>query len=393
MEKTLEKYSDKWAEAQFPYGGPVFGDEEIANMIISLRSGRFWDGPYVKAFEEDLADYLGVKNAIFCNSGSSALLLAMTALKLPRGSMVATQALAFPTTVNVIVQNGLKPVFVDVELETLNVHPRFVLEAVECFEARAYMHTHTIGNCPDMDKLGELRVPFIEDFCDSLGSSFNGKRLGTFGIMGCTSFHPAHQICTMLGGAVVTDSDEYADTVRMLRDWGRISQRGIGERFQEPYDMRYYYPERGYNMQGLEVSAAMGVIQLRRLSEFNEIRMRNFESLRRFFSKHEDVFILPKTHPKAKISWFGYPVIIREESGLKKFDLMRKFEDVGIQTRSIYGGTIIRQPCYKDVKYEAYGDLDNSDYLSKNAFWIGCYQGLSEAKIKEMCERIQQILS
>jgi len=384
---------DRWARADFPYGGPVFGEEEIEEMVKSLRSGRLWNGPYIKRFEKDLAEYLGVKHAIFCNSGSSALLLAMNAMKLPRKSKVVTQALAFPTTVNVIVQNGLKPVFIDVELETLNVNPQVVGEAVEAHQAEAYMHTHTVGNCPDMDKLSDLKVGFIEDFCDSMGSTFNGKHLGTFGVMGCTSFHPAHQMTTGVGGAVVTDLEGYAYRLETLRDWGRIPQRGVVERFQEPYDMRYYYTMRGFNLQAPEVCAAMGVVQLKRLDEFNQRRTRNFEKLRNFFSKYKDIFIPPKTHPKAKISWFGYPLIIREETGLKLFDLMRKFEGAGIQTRSIYGGTITRQPSYADADYEVHGDLKNSDYLSRNAFWIGCYQGLTTEHVYQMCEGVERILS
>jgi len=384
--------SDRWAKAEFPYGGPVYDDEEEELMLKAIKSGRFWAGQYTKSFEKELAKYLNVKHAVFCNSGSSALLLAITALNLPKGSKVVTQALNFPATVNVIVQNGLKPVFVDVELETLNVNPKTVQAAVIESRAKAYMHTHTIGNCPNMYDLTGLEVPFIEDSCDTMGSKFADRYLGTWGLMGCVSFHPAHQMTTGLGGAVVTNESIYAERLETLRDWGRIPQWKVEERFtKEGYDMRYYYPLKGYNLQAPEVCAAMGLAQLKKLTDFNRIRARNFNMLTDFFSKYQNKFIVPKVHPEAEISWFGYPVIIKD-GWIKKFDLMKKFENSGIMTRSIYGGTIIHQPSYQNVEYDVYDTLENSEFLSNNAFWIGCYQGLNEEKTGNMIKRIKEII-
>lgn len=396
---------DRFAEAEFQYAGPVYGEEEIDEMIKALRSGRFWGGEYVRKFEKDLAEYLQVKRAIFCNSGSSALLLAMTALNIPRGSRVVTQALAFPTTVNVIVMNGLRPVFVDVEIDTLSVNPEVVLRAINQTDAKAYLQTYTIGNCPDMKQLDEVieaipkKVLYIVDTCDTLGSRFNGKDLATFGKAGCLSFHPAHIISCGLGGAVVTDDRHFGERVEALRDWGRIDQTRVEDRFVNEFDMRYFYPERGFNLQGTEVMAAMGVVQLKKIEEFNKIRRRNFSMLKDFFSKYGDRFFLPKVHPSADIVWFGYPVIIKRgglgwgSETLNKFKLMEKFEAKGIQCRSMYGGTITSQPGYRYIDFIQHKGLENSDYLSRYAFWIGIYQGLTEERMKEMIERIEGILS
>lgn len=403
--------------------------EEVEEMRKAIESGRFWGGPYVERFEKELAKYLNVRRAVFCNSGSSALFLAVSALHLPKETKVVTQALAFPTAVNALVFNGLKPVFVDVELDTLNVNPDTVLEAVRQSpppKPVAYLHTHTIGNCPDMKKMKEVvdgipeqtwystkdnpkvewleKFLWIEDACDNFGSKFAGKHLGTYADISCTSFHPAHAMTCGLGGACFTDNNHYAERMLMLRDWGRINQKGLKDRFIGEHDMRYFYPERGFNMQATEVMAAMGCVQLTRLDGFNQIRRRNFKMLLDFFSKYKDLFILPKEHPDAWISWFGYPVIrnpelpwseIDEEAKKKTWrqQFMEAFEEKGIQCRSIYGGTITRQPGYRYVDYMQHGDLKNSEYLSKNAFWIGCYHGLSEEQIKQMCERIEAVLS
>lgn len=763
-------------------------EEEFA-MINAVRSGRFWGGPYIDRFERELAKYMGVRRAVFCNSGSSALMLAVSALHLPRETKVVTQALAFPTAINALVQNGLKPVFIDVELDTLNVNPDLVIEAMEKTEAPVFLLTHTIGNCTDMKKLSEglnslpekhswinkplwiedsclapetpifmadgytkpiagikegdyvlthsgsqrvtkahvriykgkilkikpalnrigfrvtpehpilaidgqrhritlgqkkldvapemrnaswkracdldehdylvfprpsldkhpvtetLQLPMrvgraystlilpistqfckllgyyvaegstshdkvwftfnrqernyidevkeltekvfhrtvhekpkgngtnlyfngrfiartleevcghgarnkkvpsfiynasfdqkraflealfagdaevnkqrlgyirfkvsssqladgvylllaslgvpsavsrhdptissiggrfanfgpsfqvevhtrgrtarawidenavyyptrkieVEDYdglvynlaveneehyltygctlhnCDNFGSKFAGKFLGTWANISCTSFHPAHQMTCGLGGACFTNDVHYGERMAMMRDWGRIEQIGLKDRFVNEFDMRYFYPERGFNFQGTEVCAAMGCVQLKKLDGFNQIRRKNFATLKDFFSKYKDRFIIPREHPDAEVAWFGYPVIRNPEypwsvPGDEQMNIeslyggsltrkktwrepmMQAFESKGIQCRSIYGGTIIKQLGYKTMDYAQHGELKNSDYLSNNAFWIGCYHGLSEEQVKQMCERIEVIM-
>lgn len=390
---------DKWAEAEFPYAGPVYGDEEIDEMVKAIKSGRFWGGEYVERFQHDVEEYLGVKKAVFVNSGSSALLASVSALHIPKGSRVIIQGLCFPTTVNALLVNGLVPVFTDMDLETLSVVPEAVLQAVDENDAKAYVHTHTVGCCGDVETvrklLAERKQPilWIEDFCDNMGAKFKGKPVGTYATIGCTSLHPAHQMTAGLGGLAVTDDVHYGERIESTRDWGRIDQSRAEQRFIHGRDMRYFYVERGFNLQATEVMAAMGCVQLKKLDGFNQIRRRNFDILKHFFTRYPDHFVIPKEHPEAENSWFGYPIIIRRSTSmLTKIGLMTKFEENGIQCRSIYGGLVFDNPGYAYMDYMQKGDLSNCKYLHENAFWIGCYHGLSEDQIKQMCERIEGIL-
>lgn len=380
---------------KFPYGGPVYGSEEIGAMHASIASGRFWGGEFTHKLEEELVRYLGVSRVVVVNSGSSALLLAGEAIStlIPKNSRVVTQALTFPTNINTSIQVGRRPVLIDVELDTLNVNAQHALEIVRKSGSETLTLTHTIGNTTQLDELGdglkEIGIPWIEDMCDCLGSSYKGRKIGTWGSVACSSLHPAHQISAGLGGFSATSDEKLGEVMHSLRDWGRASGFGVGERFRDGVDMQYYYTRRGYNLQLPEVCSAMGLVQLRKLDEFNLQRRRNFQRELEWAMNHLSILIPPRQSSE-DISWFGFPLIFREaslrERGLTRFDVMRRLELEGVETRSIYGGCVNELPAYSDIEFDMRwsGSLGNSKYLSRNGMWVSAWHGLSDGDIEDM---------
>lgn len=411
--KTV-KESERFApgKSRINYSGAVFDEREITSMVDSILKGWWGLGPKAREFTEKLSQYLGVSKTILVNSGSSANLIALSALmskkiKTPinKGEEVITPAVTFPTTLNPIIQNDLTPVIVDVDLETYNINVEKLKEAVTS-KTRAIMLPHTLGNPNDMDAVMDIiedsNLYLIEDNCDALGSEFDGKKTGSFGILSTCSFYPAHHITMGEGGAVsVIENDERLyRIVRSLRDWGREcwcesderSPKGAcGKRFDWEidgikYDHRYIYGHVGYSLRPTEIQAAMGLEQLRKINHFNERRRKNFQYLFNRLKQYEDYLILPRSHRKADPAWFAFPIIVKDNAPFSREDIVKYLEAKNIQTRPIFAGNVIRQPAYKQCKFKIHGALENSDMIMRNAFFIGIYPGLGEPQLQYIAE-------
>lgn len=387
------------------YSGAVYDEKEIGAMVDTILDGWFGLGKRGAEFERGLASLIGVKNALLANSGSSANLVAVSALldkniggHLRPGDEVITPAVTFPTTFNPLLQNGLVPVVVDVNPETYNMDASDVAKAVTN-RTKAIMLPHTLGNPNEMDAMMELAEKcdlfVIEDTCDALGSRYAGRMLGSFGDIATFSFYPAHHITMGEGGAAVTDDDLLAKTMVSIRDWGRacwcrtdqnLPEGACGNRFNfkingVPYDHKYTYSRIGYNLKPTEIQAAMGVEQLKKLPQFIESRKRNFRFLYDSLREFEDVFIFPKSLPKADPCWFAFPLTIKDRSKLDRNDFVKALESRNIETRLMFAGNIIRQPAYVDSKYKVFGNLDNADRVMHSTFFLGVFPGMSKEKL------------
>lgn len=381
------------------YAGAVYDNDEVLSMISAILDAWWSGGEHTRQFEKAFANFLGVKYAIACNSGSSANLLAISALELKRGAEVITPLTTFPTTLNPIIQCGLTPVLVDVELDTYNINTSLVEQAITD-KTKLIMLPHTLGNPCNLEVILEIcskyNLHLIEDACDALGSKYDGKFLSTAGDMGTFSFYPAHHMTTGEGGMVVTNSKELAEKLRGYRDWGRacncdpcpeVSRRDEGYlcplrlnyklQGDIPYDMRFSYDYIGYNLKMTEIQAAMGFAQLQKLEKFIEIRKENFKTLFECLKgcKH---FILPKSVEKAAPSWFTFPLTIRDAAPFSREQVTRYLEKNGIQTRPIFAGNIIRHPAYKNVDYRVVGYSSNADKILRDSFFVGVYPGLTK---------------
>ena len=392
-------------ETPVPVSGRVFDADELLHLVDASLDFWLTTGRYAKQFELQFARAVGVRHAILCNSGSSANLLAVSALtskklgerRLQPGDEVITVAAGFPTTVNPIILNGLVPVFVDVELGTYNLDVS-QLEAALGPRTRAIMAAHTLGNPFDLDSVSafakEHGLWLIEDNCDALGSTYDGKLTGSFGDFGTLSFYPAHHITMGEGGAVLTNRPQLKLLLESFRDWGRDCWCEPGEddtcglRFAHQlgslphgYDHKYIYTHVGYNLKVTDMQAAVGVAQLAKLPTFVETRQRNWQLLRDGLAPYEDAFLLPQATHRSDPSWFGFPITVREEAPFDRNELVRHLEDRRIATRLLFGGNLTRQPAYEDVEFRAVGELPNSDVVMNRSFWIGVYPGLTEEMI------------
>ncbi len=395
-------------ETVIPFAQRVYDDKELVSLVES--SLEFWltAGRFSKLFEGLFANFQGLKHCLLANSGSSANLLAISALtspilgegRLKPGDEVITVAAAFPTTVNPIVQNGLVPVFVDIDLGNYNINPDQMEQALS-EKTKAIFLAHTLANPFDVEKVTnfakENNLFLIEDCCDAVGSTFSGRNVGTFGDLSTVSFYPAHHMTMGEGGAVLTDSEKLARIVRSLRDWGRDcycepgSDNTCGKRFSQQhgalpwgYDHKYVYSHIGYNLKITDMQAAIGVEQFKKLPGFIEARKNNFSALFKRLEKHKDHLILPETHPKADPSWFAFPLTVKPGAPFTALDLVSFLEDKKIMTRKLFAGNITRQPAYEEVKYRVVGDLSNTDYVMGNTFFIGVYPGLTPEMIDYM---------
>ena len=360
-----------------------------------MTSGRFHED-----FERGLARYVGVRNAVFVNSGSSANLVALSALTSPKlgkkalkpGDEVITVAAGFPTTVNPIIQNGLVPVFVDVELGTYDAVIDQVKEAISP-KTRAIMMAHTLGNPFDVAQIKSIcqehDLWLVEDSCDALGSTYDGKRTGSFGDTATVSFYPAHHITTGEGVAVFVNKPLIRKQVESFRDWGRDCYCATGhdntchKRFEwqlgnlpKGYDHKYIYSHIGYNLKATDMQAALGVSQLAKLEKFVNARKKNFSTLKTGLMDIAD-FMMPMATPKSDPSWFGFPITIHPDSALDRTDLLRFLDQRLIGTRLLFAGNILRQPAYQNIDHRVIGSLSNSDLVMKNTFWLGVYPGLT----------------
>ena len=388
-----------------PVSGKVYDETDICTLIDSALEFWLTTGRYNELFEKKLARYLGAKFVRTCNSGSSANLLAITALTshllkdkaLKPGDEVITCATGFPTTVNPIIMNNLVPVFVDVDIPTYNIKADLI-EAAITEKTRAIVVAHTLGNPYELEKIQALakkhNLFLIEDSCDALGAEYNGQKVGTFGDIGTLSFYPAHHITMGEGGAVFTNNGVLKRALESLRDWGRdcYCEPGVdntcGKRFEWQlgnlpfgYDHKYTYSHSGYNLKITDMQAAVGYAQLEHLDDFVDARRRNFNQLYTGLKELEEFFILPEATPLSNPSWFGFPITIKSNDKFKRTELITHLEKNKIGTRLLFSSNIINQPYMIDQKYKIVGNLDNADIIMKDTFWIGVYPGLKPAHI------------
>ncbi len=406
-------------KSRIHYAGRVYDEQELLNMVDAVLD--FWVtlGAYGKQLEKELADFLGVKEVILVNSGSSANLVAITSLTsrqlkahLSPGDEVLTPAVTFPTTFTPIIQNGLIPALIDCELGTYNMDLSR-LEGAISPKTRAIFVPHTLGNPCEMDKVMEICTRYnlwlIEDACDALGTRYEDKMAGTFGEFGTLSFYPAHHMSMGEGGAVLTNNATLARIARSVRDWGRdcwcqgeASLNGAcGKRFQYKikmddreidYDHRYVYSNIGYNLKPTDIQAAMGLAQLKKLGWFIERRGHNFKRLFEGLKKYDDVFILPSWSEKAKPSWFAFPLTIRPGAKFNRRELLVFLEEANIETRLLFAGNILRQPAFKNIEHRVVGNLANSDLIMTNTFFIGVYPGINDEMLDYVLQQFEEFL-
>ena len=415
-----EVYADKFhAPRDFdpgfspvPVSGKVIGGTEMRSLIDSALDFWLTSGRFNTKFEQRMRAVLGRKVVLTCNSGSSANLLAMTALTSPElgdralqpGDEVITCATGFPTTVNPSFNNNLVPVFLDVDIPTYNIKTEALDEALSP-RTRAIMLAHTLGNPFDlktiMDFAKKHDLYVVEDTCDALGAEYDGKKVGTFGDIGTLSFYPAHHITMGEGGAVYCDSPKLKRALECLRDWGRDCWCDSGKdntcqkRFEWqlgelPYgfDHKYTYSHLGYNLKITDMQAAVGLAQIPRIGEFVEARRQNYAFLRKQLEALEAYFILPEATPNSNPSWFGFPLTVRKEAGFTRDDLVKHLNDKKIGTRLLFGGNLLRQPYMLGRTYRTAGDIVNADIVMNDTFWIGVYPGLNEESLGYMFEVI-----
>lgn len=432
LKKTAEFYKLKKeegsavfkpGESPVNYAGRVYDEKEMTNLVDASLDFWLTAGPYAQKFEEGLAKFLGVNFASLVNSGSSANLLAVSALTSPklgdrqlrRGDEIITVACGFPTTVAPIIQNGLVPVFVDVELPTYNINCE-MLEAARSGKTKGVMLAHTLGNPFNLDKVKSFCDKYglwlIEDNCDALGSKYNGKLTGTFGDVAAQSFYPPHHITMGEGGAVATNNPALKMIINSFRDWGRdcwcASGRDntCGKRFNRQfdempmaYDHKYIYSHFGYNLKATDLQAAIGLAQLEKLPAFTAARRKNFSLLYDGLKDLERFFILPRATENSEPSWFGFILTVRDDAGFSRDEIVSFLEDKKIQTRMLFAGNMLRQPCFDEMRRagngyrmveSAGGGLPVTDRIMKNTFWIGVYPGLNGQKIQYMIEKIKE---
>lgn len=397
-------------ETPVPVSGRVFDAEDLKLLVESGLDFWLTTGRFARQFENDLAAFFGLSHAALVNSGSSANLLAVSCLrsdelkerKLSEGDEIITVAAGFPTTVNPIVQNSLVPVFVDVDIPTYNVSVS-ILEQALSPKTRGIILAHTLGNPFDVDAVCAFakknNLWMIEDCCDALGARFDGRFVGTFGDIATCSFYPAHHITMGEGGCVLTDNPILNRLMISFRDWGRDCwcepghDNTCGRRFDQTigslphgYDHKYTFSHIGYNLKLTDMQAAVGVAQLEKLPRFLQARKNNFDY---FFSQLRDLeefLILPQTLEKAEPAWFGFPVAVREGAPFAARELIRKLEESRIGTRLLFGGNLIRQPAWKNVRYRVVGELCRSDFVVDNVFWVGVYPGLTPRMLAYVVE-------
>ncbi|MBI3548565.1 MAG: lipopolysaccharide biosynthesis protein RfbH [Elusimicrobia bacterium] len=393
--------------------GRVYGPEEMESLVDSaldfwLTTGRFND-----AFESKLSEFLGARHVLTANSGSSANLLAAAALTSPMlkdralkpGDEVIGVAAAFPTTVNPLLLYGLVPVFVDIKIPTYNIDASR-LEAAVTPKTKAIMLAHTLGNPFDLGAVMKVaqkhQLWVVEDCCDALGATYQGKKVGTFGDIGTLSFYPAHHITMGEGGAVFTKDASFKKILESLRDWGRDcwcdpgKENTCGKRFgwqlgslPQGYDHKYIYSHLGYNLKITDMQAAVGLAQLDRLPEFVEKRKANFQFLKKRLATLEDVFILPEATPGSDPSWFGFPITIREKTPIRRAELMHHLDEKKIGSRLLFAGNITRQPYFAGRPHRVAGELKNTDAVMERTFWIGVYPGLGKPQLEYAAEILE----
>ena len=403
----------KEGESTIPPSGKVIGGNELEMMTDAVLDGWLTTGRFNEKFEKKLGEYLSVKHVLTTNSGSSANLLAFTALTSPKlgdkaiqpGDEVITVAAGFPTTVNPILQNNCVPVFVDVDIPTYNINTDLLEEAYSK-KTKAVMIAHTLGNPYNLKAVKAFTEKYnlwlIEDCCDALGSEYNGQRVGSFGDVGTLSFYPAHHITMGEGGAVFTNNGQLKKIIESFRDWGRdcYCQPGCdntcGKRFSwqlgdlpDGYDHKYTYSHLGYNLKITDMQAACGLAQLERVDDFVQSRKDNFSYLTEKLQSLTDYLILPEATENSVVSWFGYPITIKQNAGTSRVMLLKYLDQYNIGTRLLFAGNLTKQPYFKGQKCRIIGNLENTDIIMNQTFWIGIYPGINYEKLDYVVNQLE----
>ena len=416
-EYAEEQYKPKVfvpGETVIPPSGKLLGEEELQNMVAASLDAWLTTGRFNKEFEEKLAEFIGVKYCLSVNSGSSANLVAFSALTSPKlgdraikkGDEVIGVAAGFPTTVNPIVQFGAIPVFVDVDIKTHNVNADLI-EAAITPKTKAIMLAHALGNPFNLGKVVELckkhNLWLIEDTCDALGAEYNGQKCGTFGDIGTLSFYPAHHMTMGEGGAVFMNDPELKAIAESYRDWGRDCycapgcDNTCGCRFEQKhgdlpygYDHKYVYSHLGYNLKITDMQAACGLAQLGKLDYFIEKRRSNFEYLHNRLQSLTDFVQLPEATENSNPSWFGFPITLKDDCGATRVDVTKFLDTHKIGSRLLFAGNLLKQPYFKDIEYRVVGDLTHTDKTMNDTFWIGVQPSLSEEHLDFVCDKLEE---
>ena len=401
-------------ETHIPVSGKVIGTEEIKYAVNACLDGWFTTGRFSEKFENEFAEYMQQRHCILTNSGSSANLLALSALTSPQlgkkqlkpGDEVITVAAGFPTTVNPIIQNGLVPVFVDVNLDEYGINVE-EMEKAWSSKVKAIILAHTMGNPFNLEKVTEFakkhKLWFIEDCCDAVGSTYNGKMVGTFGDLATVSFYPAHHITMGEGGAVLTNSSKLKKIVESFRDWGRDcwcatgKADTCGKRFDwqlgdlpHGYDHKYIYSHIGYNFKLTDMQAAIGLAQLKKLNLFISQRRENYLYLYEKLKPLSDLLVLPEPAINSEPSWFGFPIRIKEESPIQRDELVQYLSKRNIDTRLLFGGNLLKQPAYENATVRKVGHFSNTNIVLDQVFWLGVTPLLTEGKLSYVTESISK---
>ena len=416
LELTKEYYEEKFTKMDYirgmkiPFAGRVFDEKELINLVDSSLDFWLTAGKYAMEFEQEFADFMDVDYSILVNSGSSANLVALSTLtspklgekRLKKGDEVITVAAGFPTTVNPIIQNNLIPVFVDIDLSNYNILVEDIEKAISP-KTKAIMIAHTLGNPFDIESVMKICEKYdfwlIEDNCDAVGSTYSGKKTGSFGHLATVSFYPAHHMTMGEGGAVLTNDEELYKIATSFRDWGRDcycapgSDNTCGRRFSMQfgdmpygYDHKYIYTHIGYNLKVTDMQAAVGLAQLKKLPYFIERRKENFVLLKTGLSKYSNVLLLPTATPNSDPSWFGFPITVKDGANFTRNELTQYLEKHGILTRLVFAGNITKQPAYLDTEMRVVGELKNTDIIMNNTFFIGIYPEIDKTRLDYMLE-------
>jgi len=403
-------------ESKVPVSGKVFDHDELNYIVESALDGWFTTGRFNEQFEKELAQFINTKRVVTVNSGSSANLLAFATLTaeelgeraIKPGDELISVAVSFPTTLNPALLYGVVPVFVDVDIPTYNIDVTKI-EAAISPSTKAIMVAHTLGNPYDVGAVAEIakkhKLWLIEDCCDALGATFNGKHVGTFGDIGTLSFYPAHHITMGEGGAVFTKNSKLIKIIESFRDWGRDCwcasgcDNTCGKRFEWElgdlpfgYDHKYIYSRLGYNLKITDMQAALGLAQLKKLPQFIKTRRHNFNRLKDGLDDLRDKIILPEATPGSDPSWFGFLITLEENAGIDRNEMIAKLTEAKIDTRLLFGGDIRKQPYFKNQHYRIVGELRNTDIILNNTFWIGVTPMITNEMIDYTVDALHKIL-
>ena len=420
---VAEYYTARFAHKEFVpgkskvnYAGRVFDEEELRNAVDASLDFWLTEGRFSEDFSSKISEFLGIEHVLLTNSGSSANLLAFSALtseklgdrRLKPGDEVISVAAGFPATVTPIIQNGLVPVFVDLSIPTYNIDVEMLRKAITP-KVRCIFLAHTLGNPFDIDAVMELArehdLWVIEDNCDAFGSEYKGKKTGTFGHLSTISFYPAHHITTGEGGAICTNDPQLARIVRAFRDWGRDcycaggDNNTCGKRFSQQFgtlpfgfDHKYVYSEIGYNLKMTDIQAAIGAAQIDKLPGFCESRKAHFREWKRILGKYPGFFITPEPTDGAEPAWFAFIVTLKEGCPFKRDDLTKYLNQNLIETRNLFAGNMTKQPAYIGKNWRIADHLDKTDYIMNNTFFLGTYPGLTDEMFKYVEEKLDEFV-